>query len=119
MLLKCHNEYSSKHEKLNSGQGLEKVSLHSNSKKGIARECSDYHTNALISHTSKEMLKILQARLQWYVNASTGDEALFQCTKPSGVPRGPSHLQFPWLLTSPLRPRTGMTNQSQGSRQRD
>ena len=27
--------------------------------------------------------------------ASTGDEALFQCTKPSGVPRGPSHLQFP------------------------
>ena len=25
----------------------------------------------------------------------TGDEALFQCTKPSGVPRGPSHLQFP------------------------
>src|SRR5574337_13683 len=32
------------------------------------------------------------------VPASTGDEALFQCTKPSGVPRGPSHLQFPWLL---------------------
>ena len=29
------------------------------------------------------------------VPASTGDEALFQCTKPSGVPRGPSHLQFP------------------------
>ena len=28
------------------------------------------------------------------VPASTGDEALFQCTKPSGVPRGPSHLQF-------------------------
>src|SRR5574337_994176 len=41
------------------------------------------------------------------VPASTGDEALFQCTKPSGVPRGPSHLQFPWLLRatrrSPLR----------------
>ena len=29
------------------------------------------------------------------LSASTGDEALFQCTKPSGVPRGPSHLQFP------------------------
>ena len=28
-------------------------------------------------------------------NEGTGDEALFQCTKPSGVPRGPSHLQFP------------------------
>ena len=30
-------------------------------------------------------------------SASTGNEALFQCTKPSGVPRGPSHLQFPSL----------------------
>src|SRR5574337_896809 len=37
------------------------------------------------------------------VPASTGDEALFQCTKPSGVPRGPSHLQFPWLLTATMR----------------
>ena len=33
-------------------------------KKGNARECSDYHTIALISHTSKVILKILQARLQ-------------------------------------------------------
>ena len=31
------------------------------------------------------------------------DEALFQCTKPSGVPRGPSHLQFPWPLRATLR----------------
>ena len=38
------------------------------SKKGIAKECSNYHTTALISHTSKVMLKILQARLQQYVN---------------------------------------------------
>ena len=37
-------------------------------KKGNARECSDYRTTALISHTSKVMLKILQARLQQYVN---------------------------------------------------
>ena len=37
-------------------------------KKGSAKECSDYRTIALISHTSKEMLKILQARLQQYVN---------------------------------------------------
>ena len=37
-------------------------------KKGDAKECSNYHTNALISHTSKELLKILQARLQQYVN---------------------------------------------------
>ena len=37
-------------------------------KKGNAKECSNYHTVALISHTSKVMLKILQARLQQYVN---------------------------------------------------
>ena len=37
-------------------------------KKGNAKECSNYHTLALISHTSKVMLKILQARLQQYVN---------------------------------------------------
>ena len=38
------------------------------SKKGNAKECSNYHTIALISHASKTMLKILQARLQQYVN---------------------------------------------------
>ena len=37
-------------------------------KKGNATECSNYHTVALISHTNKVMLKILQARLQQYVN---------------------------------------------------
>ena len=37
-------------------------------KKGNAKECSTYHTIALISHTSKVMLKILQARLQQYMN---------------------------------------------------
>ena len=37
-------------------------------KKGNAKECSNYRTIALISHASKVMLKILQARLQQYVN---------------------------------------------------
>ena len=37
-------------------------------KKGNAKECSNYHTIARISHASKVMLKILQARLQQYVN---------------------------------------------------
>ena len=37
-------------------------------KKGNAKECSNYHTIACISHASKVMLKILQARLQQYVN---------------------------------------------------
>ena len=42
-------------------------------KKGNAKECSIYHTIALISHTSKVMLKILQARLQQYVNRELPD----------------------------------------------
>ena len=42
-------------------------------KKGNAKECSNYHTIALISHTSKVMLKILQARLQQYVNHELPD----------------------------------------------
>ena len=37
-------------------------------KKGSAKECSNYHTSALISHASKVMIKILQARLQPYLN---------------------------------------------------
>ena len=42
-------------------------------KKGNAKECSNYHTIAFISHTSKVMLKILQARLQQYVNHELPD----------------------------------------------
>ena len=42
-------------------------------KKGNAKECSNYHTIALISHTRKVMLKILQARLQQYVNYELAD----------------------------------------------
>ena len=42
-------------------------------KKGNAKECSHYHTIALISHASKIMLKILQARLQQYVNRELPD----------------------------------------------
>ena len=42
-------------------------------KKGNAAECSNYRTIALISHTSKVMLKILQARLQQYVNHELPD----------------------------------------------
>ena len=42
-------------------------------KKGNAKECSNYHTIALISHTSKVMLRILLARLQQYVNQKIPD----------------------------------------------
>ena len=53
--------------------GLEKVSFHLIPKKGNAKECSNYCTIALISHASKVMLKILQARLQQYVNHEISD----------------------------------------------
>ena len=52
--------------------GLEKVSFHPNDK-GNAKECSNYCTIALISHASTAMLKILQARLQQYVNLELPD----------------------------------------------
>ena len=48
--------------------GLEKVSFHSK-----AKECSNYRTVALISHAGKVMLKILQARLQQYMNRELPD----------------------------------------------
>ena len=47
---------------------LEKVNFHS-----TAKECSNYHTIALISHASKVMLKILQVSLQQYVNCELPD----------------------------------------------
>ena len=48
-------------------------------KKANAKECSDYHTIALISHASKVMLKILQARLQQYMNHELPDvQAVFR-----------------------------------------
>ena len=53
--------------------GLEKVSFIPILKKGNAKERSNYHTIALISHTSKVMLKIHQARLQQYVNHELPD----------------------------------------------
>ena len=53
--------------------GLEKVSFHSSPKKDNAKECSNYCTIAFISHVSKVMLKILQARLQQYVNRELPD----------------------------------------------
>ena len=53
--------------------GLEKVSFIPIPKKGNAKECSNYHTIPLISHASKVMLKILQARPQQYVNHELPD----------------------------------------------
>ena len=69
MLSKCCTQYASKFGKLTSGHRMGKRSVFIPiSKKGNAKECSNYHTIAVISHASKIMLKILQARLQQYLN---------------------------------------------------
>ena len=74
MLLKCCTQYVSKFGKLAVVTGLEKVNFHSNPKE---RQCQRmlklYRTIALISHASKVMLKILQARLQRYMNRELPD----------------------------------------------
>ena len=53
--------------------GLEKVSFHSNLKERQYQRCSNYCTITLISHISKVMLKILQAKLQQYMNHELPD----------------------------------------------
>ena len=73
MLLKCCTQYASKLGKLSSGHRTGKGQFSFQFQKENAKECSNYHTTALISHTSKVMLKILQARLQQYMNRELPD----------------------------------------------
>ena len=73
MLWKCCTQYASKFGKLSSGHRTGKdpvfIPIPKQCKEfSNAKECSNYHTIALISHTSKVMLKILQARLQLYIS---------------------------------------------------
>ena len=73
MLLKCYTQYVSKFGNSAVATGLENVSFHSNLKKCNAKQYSNYHTIALISHASKFMLKILQASLQQHMNRELPD----------------------------------------------
>ena len=73
MLLKCCTQYASKFGKLSSGHRTGKGVVIPIPKKSNAKECSDHRTIALISHSSKVMLKILQARLQQYMNREVSD----------------------------------------------
>ena len=64
-------------------------------KKGNAKECSNYRTVAVISHASKVMLKILQARLQQYVNCELPDvQALFR----KGRGTRDQIANIPWII---------------------
>ena len=65
-------------------------------KKGNAKECSNYRTIALISHTDKVMLKILQARLQQYMNRELADvQAGFRKGRGTGDHIASIH----WIIT--------------------
>ena len=68
ILWKCCTQYASKFGKQQWPQDWKRSVFIPIPKKGNAKECSNYRTIALISHASKVMLKILQARLQQYVN---------------------------------------------------
>ena len=68
MLLKCCTQYASKFEKDQWPQDWKRSVFIPIPKKGNAKACSNYCTTALISHTSKAILKILQVRLQYYMN---------------------------------------------------
>ena len=70
----CCAQHVSKFGKLSSGHRMEKGQFSFQSqKKAIAKECSNYRTIALILQASKVMLKILQARLQQYMNHELPD----------------------------------------------
>ena len=73
MLCKCCTQYVSKFKKLSSGHRTGNSQVSFQSQRGNAKEFSDYHTTACISHTSKLMLKILQDRLQQYMNQELPD----------------------------------------------
>ena len=74
MLLKCCMQHDSKFGNLSSGHriGKDQFSFQSQ-RKVMPKNVSNYHTVALISHTNKVMLKILQARLHQYVNRELPD----------------------------------------------
>ena len=75
MLLKSCTQYVSKFGKFGSCHRTGKVIFIPNPKKGNTKECSNCGKITLISHASKVMLKILQARLQQYIELRT-----FRCT---------------------------------------
>ena len=69
-------------------------------KKGNAKECSNYHTIALISHTSKEMIIIFQARLQQYMNCELPD---VQVSFRKGKGTKDQTANIHWIIEKPKR----------------
>ena len=79
MLWKCCTQYASKQKTQQWPQDCKRSVFIPIPKKGNAKECSNYHTIVLISHAHKVMLKILQGRLQQYMNWELSDvQAVFR-----------------------------------------
>ena len=78
-----------------AGPGLYSPAFIPIPKKGNAKECSNYRTIALISHSSKVMLKILQARLRQYVNRELPD---FQTGFRKGRGTRDETANIPWII---------------------
>ena len=72
-LLKYFTQYANKFGKQQWPQDWKRAVFILIPKKGNTKECSNYCTIAVISHASKVMLKILQVRLQWYMNRELPD----------------------------------------------
>ena len=100
MLLKCFTQYASKFGKPSSGHRTGKCQFSFQSpKKGNAKDCSNYHIIVLILHASKIMLKILQARLQPYVNWELPDvQAGFRKGRGTWVQIANIH----WVTANPI-----------------
>ena len=82
MLWKCCTQYASKFEKQQWPQDWKRSVFIPVPKKDNAKKCSNYHPIALISHASKVMLKILQARLQQYMNFQMSKMVLEKAEEP-------------------------------------
>ena len=95
MLFKCYTQYASKFGKLSMATGLEKVSFHSNPKERQCQRMLKLPHIALISHASKVMLKILQAKLQQYVNHELSDVQA-GCRKGRGTRDQIANI--PWII---------------------
>ena len=95
ILLKWYTQYASKFGKLSSGHRRRKSVSIPIPKKGNAKNCSNYCTIPLISHPSKVMLKILQLRLQQYVNWEHPDVQA-ECRKGRGTRDQIANI--PWII---------------------
>ena len=100
MLWKYCTQYASNFGKLSNGHRTGKGQFSFQSpKKGSAKECSDYHAIAFISHASKVMSKILQARLQQNVNQRSNCQHPLDHQKSKGA-LGKHILLLYWLCQS-------------------